>query len=167
MGESTMTISIGDRLPDATLFELTDQGPTQVPSADVFKGKTVALFGLPGAFTPTCHKSHMPGFVAAAATLQAKGVDAIVCLTVNDPHVAAAWARETGAEAAGIRVLGDSLAEMTLAMGMDFDGSARGLGIRCKRFSALIRDGEVMILNIEPAPGQPTCTAGEALLDQI
>ena len=162
-----MTISIGDRLPDATLFEMTDQGPAQIASADVFGAKTVALFGLPGAFTPTCSKSHMPGFVAAAAELRAKGIDAIVCVTVNDPFVAAEWGRVTGATAAGIRVLGDSLAEMTLAMGMDFDGSARGLGIRCKRFSALIRDGEVMILNIEPAPGQPTCTAGEALLDQI
>ena len=162
-----MTISVGDHLPEATLFELTDQGPTQVASADVFKGRTVALFGLPGAFTPTCHKSHMPGFITSATALREKGVDEIVCLTVNDPHVAAAWSRVTGAEAAGIRVLGDALAEMTLAMGMEFDGSVRGLGIRCKRFSALIRDGEVAILNIEPAPGMPTCTAGEALVDQI
>ena len=162
-----MTISVGDRLPEATLFELTKEGPAQVASADVFKGKTVALFGLPGAFTPTCHKSHMPGFISSAAALREKGVDEIVCLTVNDPHVAAAWGRVTGAEAAGIRVLGDALAEMTLAMGMEFDGSVRGLGIRCKRFSALIRDGEVAILNIEPAPGTLTCTAGEALVDQI
>ncbi|HUS54802.1 MAG TPA: peroxiredoxin [Thermohalobaculum sp.] len=162
-----MTISVGDRLPEATLFELTDQGPAQVASADVFRGKTVALFGLPGAFTPTCHKSHMPGFIAAAPALQAKGIDAIVCLTVNDPHVAAEWGRVTGATAAGIRILGDSLAELTLAMGMEFDGSVRGLGIRCKRFSALIRDGEVAILNLEPAPGTPTCTSAEVLLDQI
>ncbi len=162
-----MTISEGDRLPEATLFEMTDQGPVQVASADVFAGKTVALFGLPGAFTPTCSNSHMPGFVAAAEALRAKGIDAIVCLTVNDPFVAADWGRVTGATAAGIRVLGDSLAELTKAMGLDFDGSARGLGIRCKRFSALVRDGEIAILNIEPAPGQATCTAGEALLDQI
>ncbi|MFQ5565660.1 MAG: peroxiredoxin, partial [Paracoccaceae bacterium] len=136
-----MTIAVGDRLPEATLFELTDQGPAQVASADVFAGKTVALFGLPGAFTPTCSNSHMPGFIAAADALRAKGVDEIVCLTVNDPHVAAAWGRTTGATAAGIRVLGDSLAEMTRAMGLDFDGSARGLGVRCKRFSALVKDG--------------------------
>ena len=162
-----MTISVGDRLPEATLFEMTDDGPAQVASADVFAGKTVALFGLPGAFTPTCSKNHMPGFVAAADELRAKGIDEIVCITVNDPHVTAAWGRVTGAEAAGIRVLGDSLAELTRAMGLDFDGSARGLGIRCKRFSALVRDGEVAILNLEPARGLPTCTTAEVLLDQI
>jgi cytochrome c peroxidase len=162
-----MTISVGDRLPEATLFELTENGPTQVASADVFKDRTVALFGLPGAFTPTCHKNHMPGFVTAADELRAKGIDEIVCLTVNDPHVAAEWGRATGATAAGIRILGDPLVEMTKAMGLDYDGSARGLGIRCKRFSALIRDGKVAILNLEPAPGQPTCTSAEALLDQI
>ena len=162
-----MTISVGDCLPEVTLFELTDQGPAQVDSADVFRAKTVALFGVPGAFTPTCHNAHMPGFVAAAAALRAKGVDEIVCVTVNDPYVAAEWGRVTGAEAAGIRVLGDSLAELTRGMGLDFDGSARGLGVRCKRFSALVKDGEVAVFNIEPAPGPPTCTAAEALLGQI
>jgi cytochrome c peroxidase len=162
-----MTISVGDRLPEVTLFEISDQRPAQVASADVFGAGTVALFGLPGAFTPTCSNSHMPGFIAAADDLRAKGIDAIVCITVNDPYVAAEWGRVTGAEAAGIRVLGDSLAEMTKAMGLDFDGSARGLGVRCKRFSALVRDGEVAILNIESAPGKATCTAGEALLGQI
>ena len=162
-----MTISVGDRLPAATLFEMSDQGPAQVASGDVFAGKTVALFGLPGAFTPTCSNSHMPGFVAVADALRAKGVDAIVCLTVNDPFVAAEWGRVTGATAAGIRVLGDSLAELTKAMGLDFDGSARGLGVRCKRFSALVKDGEVAILNIEEAPGQAVCSAAGVLLDQI
>jgi peroxiredoxin len=162
-----MTISVGDRLPEATLFEMTGQGPARVASSEVFGAGTVALFGLPGAFTPTCSNSHMPGFVAVAEALRAKGVDAIVCITVNDPFVAAEWGRVTGAEAAGIRVLGDSLAEMTTAMGLDFDASARGLGIRCRRFSALVRDGEVAILNIEPAAGQATCTAGEVLLGQI
>jgi cytochrome c peroxidase len=162
-----MTISVGDAIPAATLFELTDSGPAPVASADVFKGKTVALFGVPGAFTPTCSKTHMPSFVNTAAQLKAKGVDQIVCLTVNDPFVAAEWGKATGASAAGIRVLGDSLAEMTKKMGLEFDASARGLGVRCKRFSALVKDGKVTVLNLEEAPGQATCSVGEVLVDQI
>lgn len=162
-----MTITVGQRLPEATLFELTEQGPQTVKTTDLFAGKTVALFGVPGAFTPTCHRAHMPSFVATADRLRAKGVEEIVCVAVNDPFVLNEWRRATEADKAGIRVLGDPLAEFTRAMGLDYDGSARGLGVRCRRFSALVRDGMVAVLNIEEAPGQAICSTGEVLVDQI
>lgn len=162
-----MTISVGDRIPAATLFEIRDGKVQSVASNEVLGAGRVALFGVPGAFTPTCHKTHMPSFVGAAAELKAKGIDQIVCLTVNDAFVADEWGRATGAAEAGIRVVGDSLAEFTRAAGLDFDGSVRGLGLRCRRFSALVEDGVVKVLNLEEAPGQATCSLGEVLVDQV
>ncbi|HSF94677.1 MAG TPA: peroxiredoxin [Thermohalobaculum sp.] len=162
-----MTISVGDRLPEATLFEMAEGQPATIASGDVFAGKTVALFGLPGAYTGTCSRVHMPSFVAAAGQLRAKGVDAVVCLTVNDPFVASAWGEATGATAEDIRIVADPFAELTKKMGLDYDGSARGLGVRCRRFSALVKNGEVTILNLEEAPGQAVCSVGEVLVDQI
>lgn len=162
-----MTISVGDRLPEATLFELGEDGPQALKTDDVFAGRTVALFGVPGAFTPTCSGTHMPSFVETAEQLRAKGVDEVVCLSVNDPFVLAEWGRATGADKAGIRIIGDPLAELTRAMGLAFDGSARGLGIRCRRFSALVTDGMIKILNLEEAPRQAVCSRGDVLVDQI
>lgn len=159
-----MTIAVGDKLPEAELFEMTAEGPGKVSLGSLTAGKTVAMFGVPGAYTPTCHLKHMPSFVDQAGALKAKGVDAILCVTVNDPFVVGEWAKATGAADAGIRVLGDSDAALVKAMGLDFDGSVVGLGARSQRFSALVRDGEIAILAVEDAPSKAEATTAEALL---
>lgn len=162
-----MAISPGDKMPEATLFEMTADGPKGVPSAEVFAGKTVAVFGVPGAYTPTCHMKHMPSFIENAEALKAKGVDEIVCVAVNDPFVLKAWSDATGAEGAGIRCMGDATAEMAKGMGLDFDGSGAGLGTRTRRFSALVSDGTVKAVNVEDAPGKMDVTDAATLLGQI
>ncbi|MDT8343883.1 MAG: peroxiredoxin [Thermohalobaculum sp.] len=162
-----MTIAVGDTLPDGTLFEMTPDGPKAVPVAEVFGGRTVALFAVPGAFTPTCHNKHMPSFVENAAALKAKGVDEIICLTVNDPFVARAWGEATGADKAGIRLLCDADASFVTAMGLSFDASGAGLGHRAQRFSAVVRDGKLASLNLEDAPSKAEVTKADVLLGQL
>jgi glutaredoxin/glutathione-dependent peroxiredoxin len=161
-----MTIKIGDRLPDATFRLITSDGPRPVSAGEFFKGKKVVLFGLPGAFTPTCHKNHLPGFVAHHEAIKAKGVDQIAMTSVNDPFVLSAWAKASGAEGK-IEFLADGNADFAKAAGLDFDASANGLGLRSKRYSMLVEDGVVKALNVEDSPGKADLSGAERLLAQL
>lgn len=159
-----MTISVGDKLPSAQLLK---KGPDGLEKVDLsaIPGQ-VALFAVPGAFTSTCSNAHMPSFVRTAEGFREAGVDRIVCVTVNDPSVAEAWAKATGGEEAGIEVLADADGSFTKAIGMDFDAPQYGLFGRSKRFSALIRDGVVETLNLEEQ-GKFEVSDGETLLQQV
>jgi glutaredoxin/glutathione-dependent peroxiredoxin len=161
-----MTIKVGDHLPEATFRLITSDGPRPVTTGEFFKGKKIVLFGLPGAFTPTCHKNHLPGFIAHEAAIRAKGVDQIAMTSVNDPHVLSAWAKASGAEGK-ISFLADGNADFAKAAGLDFDASAGGLGLRSKRYSMLVEDGVVKKLNIEDSPGKADISGAEHLLAQL
>jgi glutaredoxin/glutathione-dependent peroxiredoxin len=163
--DKIMTIASGDRLPDATFRTMTEAGPKPITTAEIFAGKTMVLFGVPGAFTPTCHKTHLPGFLKEAEAFKAKGVDGIAVVAVNDPFVMDAWAEATGGKGT-LTFLSDGAAEFAKAAGLDVDLSANGMGIRCKRFSALIENGVVKQMNIEPAPGVNASSA-ETLICQL
>ena len=158
-----MTINVGDRLPNASLRLVTSDGPKIVTIQEFFGGKKVVLFGLPGAFTPTCHKNHLPGFIEHEAAIKAKGVDAIAMTAVNDHHVLAAWSKATGSEGK-ISFLADGAAEFAKAMGLDYDASPGGMGVRSKRYAMLVEDGVVKILHIEDAPGKAEISSAENLL---
>ena len=160
-----MTIKVGDKLPDATLMTMTKDGPAPVKVADFFKGKKVALFALPGAFTPTCSAKHLPGFIDHAADFKGKGVDAIACLSVNDAFVMGAWGK---AQNAGDKVvmLGDGNAEFTRKIGLTMDGSKFGLGERSQRYSMIVDDGVVKALNVEK-PGAFEVSSAETMLKQL
>jgi len=162
-----MPIAIGEKIPAVTLFEVGEGGPAPVSSEELFAGRKVALFGVPGAYTPTCQNKHMPSFTAGADALRAKGADAVVCVSVNDPFVMKEWAAHTGADKAGIRCLGDSRSELAEAMDIVLDGSAIGLVKRMLRFSAVVDDGVVRSLNIERARGVVDATSAETLLGQL
>lgn len=161
-----MPIKVGDRLPDAKFRVMTTEGPAWKTTDEVFKGRKVALFAVPGAFTPTCTNLHMPSFVSNIDAIKAKGVHAVAVVSVNDIFVMEAWAKSTGASGK-IEVLADGTADFTKAIGMEFDGSAGGLGIRSKRYSMLVDDGVVKKLNIEEAPGKCDVSGGQALLGQL
>jgi peroxiredoxin len=153
-----MSIKVGDTLPDATLISITPAGPAPLATRDLFSGKKVVLFGVPGAYTGVCTKQHMPGFVQDADAIKAKGVDTIACLAVNDPAVLTAWSKDTGADGK-ILMLSDWNADYIKQLGLDFDGSKFGLGTRSKRFSAVVDNGVVKELNVEDSPGQVTTSS--------
>jgi len=161
-----MTITIGDRLPNATVRLVTADGAKPTTTEEYFKGRRIVLFGLPGAFTPTCHKNHLPGFLAEEAAFKAKGIDAIAMTAVNDHYVLAAWAKATGAEG-HIDFLADGAGDFAKAAGLSFDASPNGLGLRSRRYSALIEDGVVKQLNIEEAPGKADLSSAAHILGQI
>jgi len=164
--DDTMPIIVGDKLPDATFRVMTGEGPKPKTTDEVFKGKKVALFAVPGAFTPTCSNLHMPSFLKNVEALKAKGVDTIAVTGVNDVFVMEAWKKASGAEGK-IDFLADGNGEFAKGMGMDFDGAGAGLGIRSRRYSMLVEDGVVKHLNIEEAPGKCEVSGGQALLEQI
>ena len=161
-----MTIKIGDKLPEATLRVVTPEGPKAVKTSEFFGGRKVVLFGLPGAFTPTCHKNHLPGFINEEAAFKAKGIDEIAMTSVNDHFVLDAWQKATGAEG-HVTFLADGGAEFAKAFGLEFDATAGGLGVRSRRYSALIEDGVVKQLNIEESPGKADLSGATHLLAQI
>ena len=160
-----MTIQVGDRLPSTGFVKATEQGPEPVDSESFFKGRMVALFSVPGAFTPTCSAKHLPGFVEKAAELKAKGVDEIACTAVNDAFVMGAWAKSADTGDA-VTMLADGNGAFAQAVGLEMDGSKFGLGKRGQRFSMLVNDGVVEQLNVE-APGEFRVSTAEHMLESM
>jgi peroxiredoxin len=160
-----MTIKVGDKVPHAVLTKMTSDGPAPVDTNDLFGGRTVALFAVPGAFTPTCSAKHLPGYIENADSLGAKGVDEIACLSVNDAFVMGAWGKAAGADGK-ITMLADGNGDFAKALGLTMDGSKFGMGLRAQRFSMLVKDGTVVELNVEE-PGAFKVSAAEHLLAQL
>ena len=159
-----MTIQVGDKLPDVQLLRATPDGPQPVASGDYFAGKRVALFAVPGAFTPTCSARHLPSFVEKAGELKAKGIDEIACISVNDPFVMSAWNERDGSS--DVIMLADGNGDFTEALGLAFDGSKFGMGKRSQRYSMVVNDGTVEQINVE-APGDYRVSGAEAMIEQL
>jgi peroxiredoxin len=163
----TMTIKVGDKIPDATFRVVTADGPQPRTAADIFKGKKVVLIGMPGAFTPTCHRNHLPGFVEKSTEFRQKGVDTIAVTTTNDHFVMSAWSKVAGADGK-VEFLADGNGEFAKAIGMNYDGSERGMGgVRSKRYSMLVEDGVVKALNIEENAGKAEITSADNLMKAL
>jgi len=159
-----MAIQEGDKLPDATLHMMQEGRPTPVTTADLFGGKRVVLFAVPGAYTPTCSQAHLPGFVVNADAIKAKGADSIVCLSVNDAFVMDSWGKDKNAEA--LQMVGDGNGDFTRAVGLEMDGSGFGLGTRSQRYAMIVDDGTVTKLAVEDA-GQLEVSTAEAILEAL
>lgn len=152
-----MTIKIGDKIPACTLKTMGEKGPVDITTQEIFGGKTVLLFAVPGAFTPGCSMTHLPGYVVNADKIKAKGVDSIVCMSVNDAFVMGAWGKAQNADE--LLMLADGNGELTAKLGLELDGKGFGLGTRSQRFAMIVKDGTVTQLNVEPGPGVDVSSA--------
>jgi glutaredoxin/glutathione-dependent peroxiredoxin len=161
----TMPIQTGDRFPEATFTQMTEKGPAPVSASELFKGKKVVLFAVPGAFTPTCSKQHLPGYIKEADAMKAMGVDLIACMAVNDAFVMDAWGQAQGA-AGKVLMLADGNGDVTRTLGLESDFSKYGMGQRSRRFSMILQDGVVKQLNVE-APGEFKVSSAEATVCQL
>ena len=162
-----MTISVGDKLPDAMLVKMGEEGPEGISVSTLTEGRSVVIFAVPGAFTPTCHSAHVPSFIRTKDEFKERGVDEIICISVNDPFVLGNWGEVTGATEEGITMVGDADATFTKAIGMEFSAPPAGLIDRSKRYAMLVMDGEVKVLNEEENPGACEVSAGEGLLEDM
>ena len=160
-----MTIAVGDKLPEATLVEMTAEGPAPKTTTDMFGGRKVALFSVPGAFTPTCSAKHLPGYVEQADSFKSSGFDEIVCIAVNDAFVMGAWGKSQNADGK-VSMLADGNGDFSKALGLEMDGKAYGMGMRGQRFSMIVEDGVVTTLNIE-GPGEFHVSSADHMLTQL
>jgi peroxiredoxin len=160
-----MTIQVGDSLPQATFRIMTAEGPVAKTTDDLFKGRKVVLVAVPGAFTPTCHRNHLPGYVEKLNDIKARGIDAVLVTAVNDVFVMDAWSKSTGAE--GIEFISDGNGDFAKAIGLSMDGTGFGLGIRSQRYSMVVEDGVVKALNVEDAPSKAQISGAENLLKDL
>jgi cytochrome c peroxidase len=162
-----MAIAVGEKLPEATFVRMGEGGPEEIKLSDLTKGRKVVLFGLPGAYTGTCTSAHVPSFIRTKGQFDGKGVDEVVCVSVNDPFVMKAWGASTGATGAGLSMLADAGGDYTKAVGMDFTNPAVGFFGRSKRYALYAEDGVVKVLHAEENPGVCETSGGEAMLEAI
>ncbi|MDF1719163.1 MAG: peroxiredoxin [Minwuia sp.] len=161
-----MTIQVGDTMPEGMLMHMTAEGPAPLPTNELFDGKKVVLFAVPGAFTPTCSAKHVPSYISNAEALSAKGVDTVACLSVNDVFVMGAWGKDQGV-GDKVMMLADGAGDYTAKLGLELDLSARGLGKRATRFAMVVDNGKVTHLAVEPNPGEMSVSGAEAVLGNL